>query len=204
MNILSKHKNENKYNTSNRRKSTSTYPTTASPADTTFPPTYTHNHAPTTLLESFLEASSIKLTEGTRYALSTITPSFLINTYLYPLIPYFHNLYISQPPGGIERFGMWGCLVAGALPVGCLIVGFGMACVGCIVVTGSALLFIQMSCLTVMGCMLAPAGVLTALFIGLPSLVFYGIYSSYSFLLSLFGKKAIDKHTHTHKHDSTN
>ncbi|KAF9082389.1 hypothetical protein BGX23_012511 [Mortierella sp. AD031] len=137
------------------------------------------------MVESLLETTSSKLTEGTKLALSTISHSGIIAHYFDPVIRYFHQLYIEQPKGSVVRLGMWGCLVGGLLPVGCLVGGVVMASVGCLVVSGSALLVIQMFCLGFTGCVLAPAGVLTALTVGLPSLALYGLYSSCNFLLSI-------------------
>jgi len=205
--------NNNYYNTTtiDPRKSTSSYSTISQPptmfhptASTTttassssHPPqpssshTDTHQPEPGTLMETVLENTSIKLTDTTKYAIKNIDYQAIIDTYITPVIRYFHQLYLQQPPGSIERLGMWGCLVAAAIPVGCIILGTAMACVGCFIVTGSALLVIQISCLAFLGCVLVPAGFFMALFIGLPSLILYCLYSTFSFLLFPSSEKRV-------------
>ncbi|KAF9146423.1 hypothetical protein BG015_011598, partial [Linnemannia schmuckeri] len=155
------------------RKSTSTYSTISQPLTTSQPPTISqpptmsqptaststssssnppqpssshtkaHQPEPGTLMESVLESTSIKVTDTTINAIKNIDFQAIIDTYITPVIRYFHQLYLQQPPGSVERLGMWGCLVAGAIPVGCLVLGVGMACVGCFIVTGATLLITQ-------------------------------------------------------------
>jgi hypothetical protein len=103
-----------------------------------------HHYAePATVVESLLETTSIKLTEGTKYALSVITFSDLVDNYISPIIRYFHALYQQQPEWLVVRLGMIGVMVGGMVPVGCLMAGVGLVSMGCFVVGGSALLLIE-------------------------------------------------------------
>ncbi|KAF9923903.1 hypothetical protein FBU30_006064 [Linnemannia zychae] len=133
--------------------------TSSASAPSSHLPPNRHQAEPDTLLESVLESTSIKVAEAIQYTLTVINLSFLLQTYVDPIIRYFHLLYLEQPENSL-----------------------GMACIGCLVVSGSVLVVMEILFMLFGGCILVPIGALTTVIIGLPALVLYGLISSISYL----------------------
>ncbi|KAG0356541.1 hypothetical protein BGX24_006404, partial [Mortierella sp. AD032] len=64
-----------------------------------------NKNEPTTLMESILEITSTKVTDSTKYALSSLTDLDIVGNYFTPVIRYFYKLYYQQPEWSVERLG---------------------------------------------------------------------------------------------------
>ncbi|CAO3566777.1 unnamed protein product [Mortierella alpina] len=108
-----------------------------------------------TAVEAVLEGASAKIAQGTKLALSTLTHSGIVEHYINPVVRYFHLKYLqaSFP----VRVGMCGGAALALIPV-CSFAGMlFMACAGCLVVTGTALLAIEIFLLAFLTVVLCPA-----------------------------------------------
>ncbi|KAF9956311.1 hypothetical protein BGZ72_002850 [Mortierella alpina] len=94
-----------------------------------------------TTVEIVLEGASAKIAQGTKLALSTLTHSGIVEHYITPVVRYFHLKY--RQSAFPVQFGMCGCAVLALIPI-CSFAGMlFMASVGCLLVTGTALLAVE-------------------------------------------------------------